>query len=114
QMGQILIDGQNTKEHSRQSVRKAMGIVLQDPFLFTGTVESNITLENPNISTELARKALEEVGGTAMLTHFEKGMQEPVVEKGSTLSSGQRQLLSFARALAYDPKILILDEATSS
>ena len=63
---------------------------------------------------EMAHSALEKVGGDQMLLHFEKGLDEPVVEKGSTLSSGQRQLISFARALAYDPKILILDEATSS
>ncbi|MDE1547630.1 ABC transporter ATP-binding protein [Jeotgalibaca caeni] len=114
QEGKILIDGQDTKASSRQSIREAMGIVLQDPFLFTGTIESNITLDNPAITTEMAAKALTEVGGDSMLTHFEKGLGEPVVEKGGTLSSGQRQLISFARALAYDPKILILDEATSS
>ncbi|MGP6145670.1 ABC transporter ATP-binding protein [Jeotgalibaca sp. A122] len=114
QEGQIKVDGHHTMAYSRQSVRKSMGIVLQDPFLFTGTLESNITLGDPNISTETARRALEEVGGGPMLAHFQKGMQEPVVEKGATLSSGQRQLISFARALAFDPKILILDEATSS
>lgn len=112
--GEIRIDGQNTKLASRKSVRQGMGIVLQDPFLFTGTIESNITLENPVITKEMALSALEKVGGDQMLLHFEKGLDEPVVEKGSTLSSGQRQLISFARALAYDPKILILDEATSS
>lgn len=112
--GEIRIDGQNTKLASRKSVRQGMGIVLQDPFLFTGTIESNITLENPTITKEMAHSALEKVGGDQMLLHFEKGLDEPVVEKGSTLSSGQRQLISFARALAYDPKILILDEATSS
>lgn len=114
QEGEIRIDGQNTKESSRKSVRESMGIVLQDPFLFTGTIESNISLENPSITSEMAKNALEKVGGVQMISHFEKGLQEPVVEKGSTLSSGQRQLISFARALAYDPKILILDEATSS
>ena len=114
QKGKIIIDGQDTLEHSRQSVRGGMGIVLQDPFLFTGTIESNITLDNPAITTEMAEKALIEVGGKDMLAHFEKGIHEPVVEKGSTLSSGQRQLISFARALAHNPKILILDEATSS
>lgn len=114
QLGHIRIDGQDTLAASRQSVRRHMGIVLQDPFLFTGTIQSNITLDNPAISAEVARKALEEVGGSTMLEHFERGMEEPVVEKGSTLSSGQRQLISFARALAFDPKILILDEATSS
>lgn len=114
QEGTIEIDGQNTKLYSRQSVREKMGIVLQDPFLFTGTILSNITLDNPNISRETAMKALKDVGGEEMLEKFEKGLDEPVVEKGSTLSSGQRQLISFARALAFNPKILILDEATSS
>lgn len=114
QEGQILIDGMNTIEYSRQSVRSEMGIVLQDPFLFTGTLYSNITLNDVRISKEKAEEALIKVGGESMLTNFEKGILEPVVEKGSTLSSGQRQLVSFARALAFDPKILILDEATSS
>ncbi|WP_208558962.1 ABC transporter ATP-binding protein [Marinilactibacillus kalidii] len=114
QEGKIEIDGQDTKLHSRQSVREKMGIVLQDPFLFTGTILSNITLDNPKISRETALKALNDVGGDDMLSKFEKGLDEPVVEKGSTLSSGQRQLISFARALAFNPKILILDEATSS
>ncbi|MFC6463777.1 ABC transporter ATP-binding protein [Marinilactibacillus sp. GCM10026970] len=114
QEGMIEIDGQNTKLYSRQSVREQMGIVLQDPFLFTGTILSNITLDNPAISRETAMKALQDVGGDDMLSKFEKGLDEPVVEKGSTLSSGQRQLISFARALAFNPKILILDEATSS
>lgn len=114
QEGMILIDGQDTKQHSRQSVRERMGIVLQDPFLFTGTIESNITMNYSSISREVVLKALKDVGGETLLEKFEKGIEEPVVEKGSTLSSGQRQLISFARALAFDPKILILDEATSS
>lgn len=114
QEGEILIDGQNTVAHSRESVRQEMGIVLQDPFLFTGTIESNITLGNSMITRKMALKALKDVGGSALLNKFEKGLDEPVVEKGGTLSSGQRQLISFARALAFDPKILILDEATSS
>src|SRR5699024_807121 len=112
--GQILIDGMNTVEYTRQSVRKGMGIVLQDPYLFTGTLYSNIALDDPTISKEKAEEALIKVGGKKMLENFEHGIFEPVVEKGSTLSSGQRQLISFARALAFDPKILILDEATSS
>lgn len=114
QTGEITVDDQNTKHYSRQSVREEMGIVLQDPFLFTGTIYSNITMDNPSISKEAATKALLDVGGENLLDKFEKGIDEPVVEKGSTLSSGQRQLISFARALAFNPKILILDEATSS
>ncbi|SFC12383.1 ATP-binding cassette, subfamily B, tetracycline resistant protein [Alkalibacterium subtropicum] len=114
QTGKITIDGQDTKACSRQSVRHDMGIVLQDPFLFTGTIYTNITMDNPSISRETATQALIDVGGEDLLEKFEKGIDEPVVEKGSTLSSGQRQLISFARALAFNPKILILDEATSS
>ncbi|GAA0364893.1 multidrug resistance ABC transporter ATP-binding protein/permease BmrD [Alkalibacterium iburiense] len=114
QKGEILMDGKNTREFSRQSVRRGMGIVLQDPFLFTGTLLSNITMNNESITREEAIQALIDVGGADLLNKFEKGIDEPVVEKGSTLSSGQRQLISFARALAFNPKILILDEATSS
>lgn len=112
--GRILIDGQPTSQFSRPSVRSEMGIVLQDPFLFTGTLLSNITLDDPTISRDRAKQALIDVGGGNLLKQFEKGLDEPVVEKGGTLSSGQRQLISFARALAFNPKILILDEATSS
>ncbi|WP_053361781.1 ABC transporter ATP-binding protein [Bacillus sp. FJAT-27251] len=114
QEGCILIDGQNIKEIPRQTLRKHMGIVLQDPYLFTGTIASNITLGDPAISREKMEQALKSVGGDLVLENLEKGFDEPVIEKGSTLSSGQRQLISFARALAFDPAILILDEATSS
>ncbi|KKK36014.1 hypothetical protein WQ57_21800 [Mesobacillus campisalis] len=114
QEGCILIDGQNIKEIPRQTLRKHMGIVLQDPYLFTGTIASNVTLGDPAISREKMEHALKSVGGDLVLKNLEKGFDEPVIEKGSTLSSGQRQLISFARALAFDPAILILDEATSS
>jgi ATP-binding cassette, subfamily B, multidrug efflux pump len=114
QKGKIVIDGQDIKEMSRQTLRQHMGIVLQDPFLFTGTIASNVSLDDPSITREMVEKALKDVGADKVFKHLEKGFDEPVIEKGSTLSSGQRQLISFARALAFNPAILILDEATSS
>lgn len=114
QEGKIIIDGMDITEIPRQTLRKHMGIVLQDPFLFTGTIASNVSLNNPDIKRETIEKALISVGADRVLKNLEHGFDEPVIEKGSTLSSGQRQLISFARALAFDPAILILDEATSS
>ncbi|QRG68354.1 ABC transporter ATP-binding protein [Brevibacillus choshinensis] len=112
--GAILIDGKNVQDMTKQQVRQHMGIVLQDPFLFTGTILSNVTLSDPSISREKAEKALRDVGAEQLLRTLPKGFDEPVMEKGSTLSAGQRQLISFARALAFDPAILVLDEATAS
>lgn len=114
QKGRIEIDGMDIKDIPHQTLRKHMGIVLQDPFLFTGTIASNVSLDDPAISREKVEKALLDVGADKVFKNLEKGFDEPVIEKGSTLSSGQRQLISFARALAFDPAILILDEATSS
>lgn len=112
--GTISIDGVDMTTLSRQAVREHMGIVLQDPYLFTGTIATNISLNDPSITREQVEKAIEAVGGDRVLKNLENGLDTPVVEKGSTLSSGQRQLISFARALAFDPAILILDEATSN
>ena len=112
--GKILIDGIDITSLPRQTIRNHMGIVLQDPYLFSGTIETNVSLNDPRISREKVEAALEAVGGERVLKNLEKGLDEPVIEKGSTLSSGQRQLVSFARALAFDPAILILDEATSN
>ena len=114
QKGRIIIDGTDLANLPRQAVRDHMGIVLQDPYLFTGTIASNVSLNDERITRETVEQALTAVGGERVLKNLEKGLDEPVIEKGSTLSSGQRQLISFARALAFDPAILILDEATSN
>ncbi len=108
--GKLTIDGHDIKEMPKQAIREHMGIVLQDPFLFSGTVASNVNLENKSISKERIVKALRDVGAE----RFANNINEEITEKGSTLSTGERQLISFARALAFDPAILILDEATSS
>lgn len=112
--GKITIDGIDITSVPRQTMREHMGIVLQDPYLFTGTIASNVNLNNPRISHEKIEASLNAVGGERVLANLPNGYEEPVIEKGSTLSSGQRQLISFARALAFDPAILILDEATSN
>ncbi|GGG73705.1 ABC transporter ATP-binding protein [Paenibacillus radicis (ex Gao et al. 2016)] len=112
--GRITIDGQDVLSIPKQHLRHHMGIVLQDPFLFTGTIASNVSLDNPAISRETIEQALRDVGAYEMFASLPGGIDAPVIEKGSTLSAGQRQLISFARALAYDPAILILDEATAS
>lgn len=113
-VGTIEIDGIQTIKTEKRDMRKHMGIVLQDPYLYTGTILSNITLDDPKVTREKAVESLNAVGGDRVLEHFKKGIDEPVIERGRTLSSGQRQIISFARALAFDPEILILDEATSS
>ncbi|HXU50106.1 MAG TPA: ATP-binding cassette domain-containing protein, partial [Candidatus Binatia bacterium] len=114
QRGQILIDGVDIRELDVQELRKLFGIVLQDPFLFTGTLESNVRLGTASVDRDAAERALREVGLGSYLDSQTKGMETAVTERGGTLSVGQRQLVSFARALAHDPKLLILDEATSS
>ncbi|MBP3952680.1 ABC transporter ATP-binding protein [Bacillus suaedae] len=112
--GEITIDGINAQTMPRQQLRKHMGIVLQDPFLFTGTIATNVSLEHPTISKEQVIKALRDVGADRFIEKLPNQYDEPVLEKGSTLSAGERQLISFARALAFDPAVLILDEATAN
>ena len=114
QYGTITIDGQDTLGWSRQQVRSHMGIVLQDPFLFSGTIISNVTMDDPKISREQAIHALKAVGAERFIEKLPHSFDEPVTEGGTTFSLGERQLISFARALAFDPAILILDEATAN
>lgn len=113
QEGEIRIDGQNIRHFSRESLRSHMGIVLQDPYLFSGTIASNVAMSQTDIDRDRVLDALKQVGALPMIQRLEKGIDHPVVEKGSAFSSGERQLISFARTLYMNQKILILDEATS-
>ncbi len=114
QQGVILIDGVDIREYDIQFLRSHFGIVLQDVFLFAGDIESNIRLSNENMPMEQIIQAARDVNLDRFIRQLPNKYKEEVTERGSTLSMGQRQLLSFARALASDPTILILDEATSS
>jgi ATP-binding cassette subfamily B protein len=114
QKGAITIDDVDIREMDLSDLRWRFGVVLQDPFLFTGTVESNIRLGTAGIEDEDIAKAAEDVNLADFIRTLPRGFKEEVRERGSTLSTGQKQLISFARALAHEPKILVLDEATSS
>jgi ATP-binding cassette subfamily B protein len=114
QRGAIKIDGVDIKQMDLSDLRQRFGVVLQDPFLFTGTVGSNIRLGTERIRQQDVEKAAEEVNLTDFIRSLPGGFKQEVRERGSTLSTGQKQLISFARALAHSPKILVLDEATSS
>src|ERR1044071_9692556 len=114
QKGRVLLDGVDVREWDLQSLRENFAVVLQDIFLFTGTVESNIRLGREDISDERVRWAAGEVRADNFVQRLPQGYKSEVRERGAGLSVGQKQLISFARALAFDPTLLILDEATSS
>ncbi|HET6510940.1 MAG TPA: ATP-binding cassette domain-containing protein, partial [Candidatus Kapabacteria bacterium] len=114
QKGEILLDGRDIRQMDDFELRRNIAIVLQDVFLFSTDVETNITLGSGHITSEAARRAAQIVGAAPFIERLPEGYNSQVKERGAILSVGQKQLISFARALAHDPRILILDEATSS
>jgi ATP-binding cassette subfamily B multidrug efflux pump len=112
--GRILLDGVDLRDHDLTELRRHFAVVLQDPFLFSGTIGENIRLGNEQIDDETMRRAARDVNVLDFVDSLPHGFDEPVRERGNSLSTGQKQLINFARALAYNPHILILDEATSS
>ena len=114
QKGRITIDGVDIRSISKEQLRSSIGQMQQDVFLFQGTIAGNIRLYNENITDEQVRKAAEYVNASHFIERLPKGYDEPVSERGATFSAGERQLLSFARTLAHDPSILVMDEATAN
>ena len=112
--GQILIDGKDIKDYSQEALRKSIGLVLQEPFLYHGTIASNIRMYHEELTEAEIQQAAEFVDVEEFIENLPGGYNHPVTERGSTLSTGQRQLLAFARTIAAQPKILILDEATAN
>ena len=114
QQGAVRIDGVDVREMNLQNLRRRCGVVLQDPFLFSGTIGDNIRLGSAHVTRQAVERAAEEVNVADFIRSLPEGFDSPLRERGNSLSTGQKQLVSFARALAHNPRILILDEATSS
>jgi len=114
QRGAVRIDGVDVREMNLQQLRRRCGVVLQDPYLFSGSIADNIRMGSGHVTREAVERAAEEVNVADYIRSLPEGFDSLLQERGSSLSTGQKQLVSFARALAHDPRILILDEATSS
>ena len=114
QRGRILVDGHDIRDLSLHTLRRHVGLIPQDVFLFSGTVERNLTLDDPSVDEDRMRRAAEIVQADKFIDKLPNGYQQDVKERGASLSHGQRQLLAFVRALLYDPEVMVLDEATSS
>jgi ABC-type multidrug transport system fused ATPase/permease subunit len=112
--GEVLLDGVDLRDWSKRDLRSHIGFVMQDVFIFSGSLLNNITLGQDTITLEAIQKAAREANAHDFIQRLPMGIHQEIGEGGSNLSAGERQLLSFARALAYNPKVLILDEATSS
>jgi ATP-binding cassette, subfamily B, multidrug efflux pump len=112
--GSISVDGVDVHEYELGDLRRHIGVVLQDVFLFSDSIEQNITMGDESISRERVMEAAEMVGARKFIERLPGGLDYNVMERGATLSVGQRQLISFVRAMVYDPRIIVLDEATSS
>ena len=112
--GSIRIDGRELNSMSKQAFRRHVGMVLQDPVLFKGTIKSNISLNDDTVTDQMVQDALKNIGADVIMEKYKDGINTEIANLGENLSTGERQLLSFARAMLYDPSILILDEATAN